>query len=415
LRQTGAVLGLPVNYWRLFSASAVSNLADGVFFIVVPLLAVRLTDSPLLIAGLGVAARLPWLFFVLFAGALADRLDRRVTMRNVQLFRTAVLVGLTVLAMLDLLSLPVLYAVALGLGIAETMFDTAAQSIMPSIVDRDQLSNANGKLYGVELVMNQFVGPPLGGLIIGFSVPIALGGGAIGYLLAAFGLTLMVGSFKPDRSGPKTRITADIAEGFRYLWNHRVLRTLAIMVGVMNLSATAMMAVFVLYAVAPGPMGLSEPGFGLFMTTFAAGSLAGSFTAARLERRFGRVPLLFSSVLITSVGLGIPAFTANPVVIGAGFVMSGMSIVVWNVITVSLRQRIVPDRLLGRLNSAYRLFAWGTQPIGALLGGVIAELIGLRALFLIAAVVSVSLIVARTVITEQSLQDAEAEGQPATA
>jgi MFS family permease len=173
--------------------------------------------------------------------------------------------------------------------------------------------------------------------------------------------------------------------------------------------------VFVLYAVAPGPMGLSEPGFGLFMTTFAAGSLAGSFTAARLERRFGRVPLLFSSVLITSVGLGIPAFTANPVVIGAGFVMSGMSIVVWNVITVSLRQRIVPDRLLGRLNSAYRLFAWGTQPIGALLGGVIAELIGLRALFLIAAVVSVSLIVARTVITEQSLQDAEAEGQPATA
>jgi MFS family permease len=416
LRQTGAtVLGLPANYWRLFSASAVSNLADGVFFIVVPLLAVRLTDSPLLIAGLGVAARLPWLFFVLFAGALADRLDRRVTMRNVQLFRTAVLAGLTVLAMLDLLSLPVLYAVALGLGIAETMFDTAAQSIMPSIVDRDQLSNANGKLYGVELVMNQFVGPPLGGLIIGLSVPIALGGGAIGYLLAAFGLTLMVGSFKPARSGPKTRITADIAEGFRYLWNHRVLRTLAIMVGVMNLSATAMMAVFVLYAVAPGPMGLSEPGFGLFMTTFAAGSLVGSFTAARLEGRFGRVPLLFTSVLVTSLGLAIPAFTANPFVIGAGFVMSGMSIVVWNVITVSLRQRIVPDRLLGRLNSAYRLFAWGTQPIGALLGGIVAELVGLRVLFLLAAVLSVTLLVARVVITEESLREAEAEGQAAVA
>lgn len=409
------MFGLPGNYWRLFSASAISNLADGVFFIVVPLLAVRLTDSPLLIAGVGVAARLPWLFFVLFAGALADRLDRRATMRNVELFRTLVLGGLTVMAVMDLLSLPVLYAVALGLGIAETLFDTAAQSIMPSIVDRDQLSNANGKLYGVELVMNQFVGPPLGGLIIGLSVPLALGGSAVGYLLAAIGLTLMVGRFKAERSGPKTRITADIAEGFRYLWNHRVLRTLAIMVGVMNLAATATMAVFVLYAVAPGPMGLSEPGFGLFMTTFAAGSVVGSFVAARLERRFGRVPLLYFCVAIMSLGLAVPAFTTNPFIIGPGFVLSGMFVVVWNVITVSLRQRIVPDHLLGRLNSAYRLFAWGTQPIGALLGGIVAELVGLRVLFLLAAAISVSLILTRTIITEHNLREAEAAGQPVAA
>ena len=409
------MFGLPINYWRLFGASAISNLADGVFFIVVPLLAVRLTDSPLLIAGLGVAARLPWLFFVLFAGALADRLDRRVTMRNVQVFRTLVLAGLTGLAVLDLLSLPLLYAVALGLGIAETLFDTAAQSIMPSIVDRDQLSNANGKLYGVELVMNQFVGPPLGGLIIGLSVPLALGGSAIGYLLAAIGLTLIVGRFKPERSGPKTRIIADIAEGFRYLWNHRLLRTLAIMVGVLNFTATAVMAVFVLYAVAPGPMGLSEPQFGLFMTTFALGSVTGSFVAARLERRFGRVPLLFVSVLVLSLGLSVPAFTTNPFAIGGAFVLSGLFVVVWNIITVSLRQRIVPDHLLGRLNSAYRLFAWGTQPLGALAGGVVAELIGFRALFLLAAAISVSLLFARAVVTEQRIREAEAAGQPAAA
>lgn len=409
------MFGLPVNYWRLFGASAISNLADGVFMIILPLLAVRITDSPLLIAGLGVAGRLPWLVFVLFAGALADRLDRRITMRNVQLIRAAVFVGLTALAVMDLLSLPLLYVVALGLGVAETLFDTAAQSIMPSIVDRDQLSNANGKLYGVELVMNQFVGPPLGGLLIGLSVPLALGGSAGGYLLAAVGLTLIVGRFKPERSGPKTRITADIAEGFRYLWNHRLLRTLAIMVGVLNFTATAVMAVFVLYAVAPGPMGLSEPQFGLFMTTFALGSVTGSFVAARLERRFGRVPLLFVSVLVLSLGLSVPAFTTNPFVIGGGFVLSGLFVVVWNIITVSLRQRIVPDHLLGRLNSAYRLFAWGTQPLGALLGGVIAELIGLRALFLVAAMISVSLLLARAVVTEDRIREAEAAGQPAAA
>jgi MFS family permease len=409
------VFGLPANYWRLFTSSAVSNLADGVFFIILPLLAVRLTDSPVLIAGLAAAGRLPWLVFVLFAGALADRLDRRSTMRNVQLFRAAVLGGLAVLALVDGLSLPVLYVVALGLGVAETLFDTAAQSIMPSIVDRDQLSNANGKLYGVELVMNQFVGPPLGGLVIGLSAPLALGGSGVGYLLAAVGLMLIVGRFKPERTGPRTRITTDIAEGFRYLWNHRVLRTLAIMVGVMNFAFTATMAIFVLYAVDPGPMALSEPEFGLFMTTFAAGSVAGSFVAARLERRVGRVRLLFICVAVTAVSVAVPGFTTNPFAIGTAFVASGLFVVVWNVITVSLRQRIVPDHLLGRLNSAYRLFAWGTQPVGALAGGAVASVLGLQPVFILAGLVSLTLVFTRAIITEDALRAAEAASQPAAA
>ena len=409
------MFGLPANYWRLFGASAVSNLADGVFFIVLPLLAVRLTESPLLIAGLAIAGRLPWLVFVLIAGALADRLDRRGTMRNVQVVRAVVLAGLAGLALVDGLSLPILYAVALGLGVAETLFDTAAQSIMPSIVDRDQLSNANGKLYGVELVMNQFVGPPLGGLVIGLSVPLALGGSAVGYLLAAVGLALVVGRFRPDRSGPKTRLTADIAEGLRYLWRHRVLRTLALMVGIMNMAGTATQAVFVLYAVRPGPMGLSEPEFGILMTTFAAGSVVGSILAARLERRFGRVPLLFFCVLTTSVATAVPAFTTSAIAIGAAFVVAGVFVVVWNVITVSLRQRIVPDRLLGRLNSAYRLFAWGTQPIGALLGGVIGEILGLRAVFLLGGLLGLGLLATRAILTEDALRQAEAEGAAAAA
>jgi MFS family permease len=409
------VFGLPANYWRLFSASALSNLADGVFFIAIPLLAVRLTDSPLLIAGLAIAARLPWLVFVLIAGALADRLDRRSTMRNVQLLRAAVLIGLTALALVDGLTLPILYAVALGLGIAETLFDTAAQSILPSIVDRDQLSSANGKLLGVELVMNQFIGPPLGGLIIGLSVPLALGGSAAGYLLAALGLTLMVGRFRAERSGPPTRLTSDIAEGMRYLWGHKVLLTMALMVGVMNLAATATQAVFVLYAVAPGPMNLSEPEFGILITTFAAGSLVGSFAAAPLERRVGRVPLLFISVVATSISFAVPAFTASAFLIGPAFVASGMFVVIWNVITVSLRQRIVPNHLLGRVNSAYRLFAWGTQPVGALLGGVIGEVIGLQAVFLIAAVLGLTLLATRAILTEEALRRAEAEGEAATA
>jgi MFS family permease len=409
------MLGLPANYWRLWGASAASNLADGLFFIALPLLAVRLTDSPILVAGLTLASRLPWLVFVLVAGALADRLDRRTTMRNVQLFRVAVVAFLMVLAVMGALSLPVLYVAAFVLGMGETLFDTAAQSIMPSVVGREQLATANGRLYAVELVMNQFVGPPLGGLLIGLSVPLVLASSIVGYLVAAVGLTLLVGSFRPQRTGPQARLTSDIAEGLRYLWRNRVLRTLAIMVGVMNLASTASWGVLVLYAVSPGPMRLSEPAFGVLLTMFAVGSLAGSFLAAPLERRFGRVPLLFLSVLIIGVGIAVPAFTTSAVVIGAAFAVSGVFIVVWNVITVSLRQRIVADGLLGRVNAGYRLFAWGTQPIGALLGGVVGQVLSLPAVFLLGGALALTMLFARLAIDEPALAAAEAEGRLAAA
>lgn len=402
--------GLPANFWRLLGASAVSNLADGIFFVVLPLIALRFTDSPMLIAGLAVVSRLPWLVFVLVAGAMADRLDRRSTMRNVQLFRVGMVGLLAVLAVTGGLSLPVLYVAALLLGIGETFFDTAAQSILPSIVDRDRLATANGRLYGVELVTNQFVGPPLGGLLIVASIPLALGASVAGYALAAVGLTLIAGSFKPVREGPPTRITADIAEGLRYLFRHRVLRTLAAMVGVMNLAASATTAIFVLFAVDPGPMGLSEPEYGLLITTFAIGSLVGSFLAAPLERRIGRVPLLFGCVAATGVTFAVPAFTTSGWLVGASFAVSGLFVVVWNVITVSLRQRIVPDRLLGRLNAAYRLLAWGSQPIGALLGGIVGAAVGLQAVFLLAGGLGLALLATRFVLTEEAIRLAEDEG-----
>jgi MFS family permease len=406
---------LPANYWRLWGASAASNLADGLFVIALPLLAVRLTDSPILIAGLAIAGRLPWLVFVLVAGALADRLDRRTTMRNVQFFRVVVVAMLAGLALIGALSLPVLYVAAFVLGVGETMFDTAAQSILPSVVDKEQLATANGRLYGVELVMNQFVGPPLGGLMIGLSVPLVLGSSVLGYGLAALGLTLLVGSFRPQRTGPPTRMTTDIAEGLRYLWRNRVLRTMAFMVGGMNLASTATQAVLVLYAVSPGPMRLSEPAFGVLLTTFAIGSLLGSFLAAPLQRRFGRVRMLFLSVLIIGAGIAVPAVTTSAIAIGASFLVSGVFIVVWNVITVSLRQRIVPDGLLGRVNAGYRLFAWGTQPIGALLGGVVGELLGLPAVFLLGGALGLTMLLARLVIDEPALAAAEAEGRLAAA
>ena len=303
--------GLGANYWKLWTASASSNLADGIFQIALPLLAIRLTDSPVLIAGVAVVARLPWLVFVLFAGALADRLDRRRTMVAVSVLRTAIALFLALAVFTGMDSLAMIYVAAFVLGIGETLFDTAAQSVMPSIVGRDDLSKANGRLYAVELTMNQFVGPPLGGLLAGVAIGLAFAGSALAFAFAAVGLALLAGSFRPQGAKRDTGMLADIREGLAYLWNHRLLRTLAIMVGVMNLASMAAFSIFVLYAVEPGPLGLDEFGFGVLMTTLAIGSLAGSLVVERVERRLGRARLLTLAVITSAVTTALPGILVN--------------------------------------------------------------------------------------------------------
>jgi MFS family permease len=400
---------LGANYQRLWTASGFSNLADGVFQVSLPLLALRLTRSPAAVAGVALAARLPWLLFALHAGALADRLDRKRTMVNVDIARVVLIGGLGMVVALEHEQLWLLYVIAFLLGIGETLFDTAAQSVMPVIVEPDELSRANGRLYAVEMIMNQFVGPPLGGILAGVAIAAAFLGSAGAYALAAVALVAMVGHFRPERSGPPTRLRTDIAEGVRYLTRHRLLRTLAFMVGVMNLSSTAAFAVFPLFAVDPGPMGLSEAGFGILLTTMAVGSLAGTWIAPRLERRWGRARTLLVTVIGSAAFTAAPLLT-EPVLVALGFVVAGMTIIAWNIITVSLRQRIVPDALMGRVNATYRLLAWGTMPIGAALGGVIAEVFGVQSVFVIATFATLSLLLCMTIVTDSAIEAAEREG-----
>jgi MFS family permease len=403
--------GLGPNYWKLWGSSASSNLADGIFWIAFPLLAVRLTDSPALVAGITVVGRLPWLVFVLVAGALADRLDRRRTMVGIAVLRAVISGGLALGITAGVVGLPAMYVAAFVLGVGETLFDTAAQSIMPSLVDRDRLSQANGRLYAAELTMNQFVGPPVGGLLAGLAIALAFVASSAAFVFGAIALALLRGSFRPAPSARETGLFEDIREGLHYLFSHRLLRTLAFMVGVMNLASSATFAVFVLYAVAPGPMGLDEVGFGLLMTTLAIGSLVGSFIVERVERRLGRARVLLFAVVFDAVTFAVPGLTSNPWIVGAAFAVSGVLVVMWNVVTVSLRQRIVPDRLLGRLNASYRLLAWGSQPLGALLGGLVAEVLGLPAVFLLSALVVALLVVAFRVVTDRAIAAAEDEAE----
>ena len=399
--------GLPGAYWKLWSASAGSNLADGIFWVALPLLAITLTDSPALIAGVTVASRLPWLIFSLVAGALADRLDRRRTMIAVDLFRAALLGGLAIAAVAGVASIPVLYVVAFALGVAETLFDTSAQSIMPNIVEGDRLNVANSRLYAVELSMNQFVGPPLGGFLAAIALALAFGAGAAAYLLAAVAIFLIAGTFKPVREGPPTRIHQDIAEGLRYLFRHPLLRVLAAMVGISNLASSAVFSLIVLYAVAPGPLGLDEVGFGLLLTGSAIGSLIGTFVTEPLERLLGRANLLAISISGFGVPMIVLGLTTNIPIIVITLILGGIISIAWNVVTVSLRQRIVPDHLLGRLNASYRLLAWGTMPIGAALGGLVGEAYGLPAVFILFGGLQLLLVLGRLYITEDRIRAAE--------
>jgi MFS family permease len=258
-------------YRWLWVSSGLSNLADGVFKVALPLIAIRYTQSPTLIAGLAFALTLPWLLFALPAGAFADRWDRRVAMLGANGARVTLLAALAIAVWLDVGALWALFVVAFGVGAAETVYDTSAQSFLPKVVAREQLAKANGRLYAAELTANQFIGPPLGGVLVVLGVGVAFLTPAALWLLAIGALMFIHGSFRIERP-VRTTLRADIAEGQRFLWCNRVLRTLAVMTGVSNLTINGSFAVLVLYLVGPGSAGgLTDPEFGLLLTAGAVG------------------------------------------------------------------------------------------------------------------------------------------------
>lgn len=404
---------LPRTFWWLWTSSAASNLADGVLKTALPLVALRYTTSPAGVAGLSLALSLPWLVAALPAGALVDRWDRRVTLLVADVARAGVAALLAGAVLADVASLTWLYVAAVLIGVAEVFRDTTAQSVLPQVVDRSALPAANGRLQAAEVTTNAFAGPPLGGLLVGVAgvgAALALGAPAGLWALAALTLLGVRGSFRVPRAAdaPRTTLRHDVGEGLRFLWTRPVLRTLAVMVGASNLAMTAVSSVFVLWAVGPdSAMGLTEAQYGLLLTSLAVGAVVGAVVAAPVTARVGRTATLALSVVASAVCLAMPALTTHPWAVGAANVVAGFGIALWNVVTVSLRQHLTPDRLLGRVNSAYRLLAWGTMPLGAALGGVVGETLGLRWVFVLGAALAIALVGLLPRVGEQALAAAE--------
>lgn len=379
------------NYFKLFGASTISNLGDGIGMIAYPWLASALTRNALLIALVAVVQRLPWLLFSLPAGVITDRRDRRSLMVTANVARAILTLGVAFMVVAQTSDLPgvdvlndpeaqlptnislylVVLVATLLLGTAEVLHDNAAQTFMPAIVHSDQLEKANGRLWSTEMVANTFVGPPLGAVLIAaaFALPFFVDAATFAVsacLVAIIPRTAPKGS-TPSESRPSWR--SELAEGVRWLWNHELLRPLAIILGLLNALASLTGAVFILFA--QEVLETSATEFAILTTGGAVGGLLGGWTASNVSRRIGTGPSLYITLLsgaVTNIAIGL---TSSWMFAWVMLALSTFTGVLWNVITVSLRQTIIPDHLLGRVNSVYRFFAWGMMPVGSIAGGVI--------------------------------------------
>lgn len=432
---------LGADYWKLWSSSAVSNLGDGVAQIAYPWLASAVTRSPVLIALIAVVQRLPWLLFSLPAGVITDRVDRRKLMLSMNVFRTAitVVVALVVVGQASVLPSPddvaggvdletnwivymTLVIAALLFGMAEVLYDNAAQTILPAVVEPEALERANGNLWGAEMVMNSFIGPPLGSVLIGvaFALPFFFDAGT--FAISAALLLLVAGTFTVDRSEEELAAKVDwwgeIREGVRWLWHHPLLRPMAIILGCLNALGSVVFATLVLFA--QEVLGVSAFVFAILGAAGAVGGVLGSVLSPSISRALGSGTSLYTTFIASIITSLIIGLTSNWIVVFVNFGIFSFTAVLWNVITVSLRQTIIPDNLLGRVNSVYRFFAWGMMPIGLAAGGLIvagvegaggSRELALRMPWFVAAAAYVLLFIyAAPKLTTAKIEAARAEG-----
>jgi MFS family permease len=373
------VSALPGRFWRLYASSATSNLADGVGRVALPLVAASYTHDPVLVAGLTTFAFLPWLLFALVSGALVDRVDRRYAMSAANALRAVASGTLVVLTVLHAGSVPALYAVAFLLGTAETVYDSATRALLPQVVGRRDLDRANGLLTVEETLGQQFIGSPVGSALFAVAVALPLGLNAAGFAAAAVLVLTVPGDYRPARSGVPTSVRRDMADGVRWLSRHALLRGLTLVSAATALVQSMGTGVLVLYVLEV--LRLPAGAFGLIVLGTGVGGLVGGVLAPSLTRRVGRAGMLTGGAVVAALAEGGLALTTSAVVATVLGAVSAAGVMVWNVLTMSLRQSLIPEAVFGRVQGAYRTLVWGGIALGSVAGGAVAHVIGLRALF----------------------------------
>ena len=360
------------NYRLLLPAGTLTNLGDGVIALALPWLATLMSRDPLAIAAVAAAGRMPWLLFALPSGVIIDRTDRRKLIARADMIRAGIVTAIMMLA----LSEPVAGAVwllaglAFLLGSAEVMRDNAAQTILPSIVAPADLEVANGQMWSAEQLMGQFIGPPLAGVLIGLgiAVPFGLDGAA---LVFAAGMVWLI--TLPPQLTNSARFWPALVEGINWMRKDRLLFRFAVTLGMVNFLFSMATTITILFS--QEILGLSAAEHGLLLSAVATGAVAGSLGAPLITKGIGAQAALYLSFLTWGMAYAAIGLSSTAWVVGAAMALFMAASMLWNVITVSWRQRRIPAELLGRVNSIYRFFGWGSMSLGAIAAGILVSLI----------------------------------------
>jgi len=430
---------LGASYWKLWSATGISNLGDGITSIAYPWLASAVTRSPLLIALSVVVSRLPWLIFTLHAGVITDRFNRKRIIVAMDSVRGLLTIAVGIFVYLERDSLPslnelssltnletnyTLYSVILVtaflFGLAEVLRDNSAQTLMPAVVEDKDLEKANGRMWSAESLTNSFIGPPLGSFIIAIAIFLPFFVDAATFFIAAALIATMkptVKSFAPEAKSGPINFKAEIKEGIAWLWSHTLLRPMAIILGLLNGIAALTGAIFILFA--QEVLNTTVFIFAILGTAGAVGGILGGLLAPRISEKIGRGRSLAITLFVEPLGFLLIGFASQWYIVWILVAMEAFTAVLWNVVTVSLRQSLIPTHLLGRVNSVYRFFAWGTIPIGSLLGGGLVALLAgpfgremaFRSVYFVGAALGFLLFIyAIRVLTTEAIDKARAAG-----
>jgi predicted MFS family arabinose efflux permease len=370
---------LGVGFRWLLASSWISNLGDGIAIAAGPLLVASQTDDAFLVALAALMQWLPQLLFGLYAGALSDRLDRRLIVVTVDVIRAVALIGIAATTLTGAISIAVVLVALFLIGTAEVFADNSSQSLLPMLVPRRDLAVANSRIQAGFITVNQLVGPPIGAALFALGMALPFIGQA---LLVAMGALLVSRiSLPPHRRDPArtTAVRHEIAEGFRWVRHHAAVRTLVLTIFIFNITFGAAWSVLVLYATQR--LAVGEIGFGLLTTVSAGGGIVGTLTYGWITRRVSlgnimRVGLIIET--LTHLGLAI---TTVPAVAAAIFFVFGAHAFVWSTTSVTVRQRAVPTELQGRVGSVNTVGVFGGLVIGAGVGGILARQLGVTAPF----------------------------------